>query len=338
MAKNKYLSGQPIICQLLSFIPKDLVDQSTSEHQSDRYYKTMTTFKQLVFVFYGVVMRCKSLNNLCKNLLLLEDKLTYLGIKDLPAVSTLSDANINRNSDVFGFCLFTFMIGSLQAQRIENIDVQLVNENIILSFDLLPQESIAEKYDLAITSSIDGHKKPLQVKNGSVSDVAPKNRLQYTIDGIQNLGDFKGEVKFRIKATLTYSPLRILSPKDKISVKKGKTLELSWAGGNNTSEYNIELYKSNVLSTTIESKNSSKKSNWKVPKNFRTGNDYKIKIAVDGKENQSVFTKQFTIKRKIPILIKVMPLVVAGGVFALISGGGGSDPDPVIPIPPDLPD
>jgi hypothetical protein len=105
MAKNKYLSGQPIICQLLSFIPKDLVDQSTSEHQSDRYYKTMTTFKQLVFVFYGVVMRCKSLNNLCKNLLLLEDKLTYLGIKDLPAVSTLSDANINRNSDVFG-CLY----------------------------------------------------------------------------------------------------------------------------------------------------------------------------------------------------------------------------------------
>ena len=105
MAKNKYLSGQPIICQLLSFIPKDLVDQSISEHQSDRYYKTMTTFKQLVFVFYGVVMRCKSLNNLCKNLLLLEDKLTYLGIKDLPAVSTLSDANINRNSDVFG-CLY----------------------------------------------------------------------------------------------------------------------------------------------------------------------------------------------------------------------------------------
>jgi len=101
MAKNKYLSGQPIICQLLSFIPRDLIEESVIQHQSDRYYKTMTTFKQLVFVFYGVVMRCKSLNNLCKNLLLLEDKLTYLGIRELPAVSTLSDANINRASDVF---------------------------------------------------------------------------------------------------------------------------------------------------------------------------------------------------------------------------------------------
>lgn len=101
MSKNKYLSGQPILCQLLSFVPKDLIEESSLEHQSDRYYKTMTTFKQFVFLFYGVVMRCKSLNNLCKNLLLLEDKLTYLGICQLPAVSTLSDANINRSSEVF---------------------------------------------------------------------------------------------------------------------------------------------------------------------------------------------------------------------------------------------
>lgn len=101
MSKNTYLSGQPILCQLLSFIPRQLVGESVSAHQSDRYYKTMTTYKQLVFLFYGVVMRCKSLNNLCKNLLLLEDKLTYLGIHQLPAVSTLSDANITRSSEVF---------------------------------------------------------------------------------------------------------------------------------------------------------------------------------------------------------------------------------------------
>lgn len=101
MAKNNYISGQPILCQVLSYLPKEIVDEVVHEHQSDRYYKTMTTYKQLVFLFYGVVMRCKSLNNLCKNLLLLENKLSYLGITRLPASSTLSDANINRSSDVF---------------------------------------------------------------------------------------------------------------------------------------------------------------------------------------------------------------------------------------------
>lgn len=101
MAKNTNLAGQPVICQLLSFLPRQIVDRCVFEHQSDRYYKTMTTWKQLVFMLYGVVTRCCSLNTLCKNLLFLEDRLTYLGINKLPAVSTLSDANINRCSDVF---------------------------------------------------------------------------------------------------------------------------------------------------------------------------------------------------------------------------------------------
>lgn len=101
MAKNTNLAGQPVICQLLSFLPRQIVDSCVSDHQSDRYYKTMTTWKQLVFMLYGVVTKCYSLNSLCKNLLFLEDRLTYLGIDRLPAVSTLSDANINRNSEVF---------------------------------------------------------------------------------------------------------------------------------------------------------------------------------------------------------------------------------------------
>ena len=101
MAKNTNLSGQPVICQILSFLPREIVDGCVREHESDRYYKTMSTWKQLVFMLYGVVTKSHSLNTLCKNLLFLEDKLTYLGIDKLPAVSTLSDANINRSSEVF---------------------------------------------------------------------------------------------------------------------------------------------------------------------------------------------------------------------------------------------
>jgi len=102
MSKNTILSGQPVLCQLLSFIPSQIIESSVSAHQSDHYYKTMSTYRQLVFLLYGVISKCHSLRNLCKGLLFLEDKLCYLGISKLPAVSTLSDANINRKSDVFG--------------------------------------------------------------------------------------------------------------------------------------------------------------------------------------------------------------------------------------------
>lgn len=101
MSKNTNLAGQPVICQLLSFLPRQIVDSCVIDYNSDHYYKTLTTYKQLVFMLYGVITKCYSLNTLCKNLLFLEDKLTYLGIDKLPAVSTLSDANINRNSEVF---------------------------------------------------------------------------------------------------------------------------------------------------------------------------------------------------------------------------------------------
>lgn len=102
MSKNINLSGQPVICQLLSFIPADLIDTCVKEHKSDHYYKTLTTYRQLVFLLYGVISRCHSLRNLCKGLLFLDNKLSYLGIDKIPATSTLSDANINRKSDVFG--------------------------------------------------------------------------------------------------------------------------------------------------------------------------------------------------------------------------------------------
>ena len=100
--QNTKKSGQPLLSQLLSFIPREIVEQAVDEHQSDYYYKTMTTFRQLVFMFYGIVSRIDSLNSLCKSLLFLGNKLTYLRITELPAASTLSDANKNRHSDVFG--------------------------------------------------------------------------------------------------------------------------------------------------------------------------------------------------------------------------------------------
>lgn len=69
----------------------------------------MKTWNQLVFILYGIVSRVHSLNSLCKCLLFLEGKLSYLGIKSLPATSTLSDVNKKRNSDVFGYLYYLLL-------------------------------------------------------------------------------------------------------------------------------------------------------------------------------------------------------------------------------------
>ena len=109
MLHNTKKSGHPILSQLLSFVPKELIQQAVDEYESDKYYKTMTTYKQFVFILYGVLSRSHSLSNLCKCISFLEDNLTHIGVDKLPAKSTLSDANINRNSDVFGKLYFLLL-------------------------------------------------------------------------------------------------------------------------------------------------------------------------------------------------------------------------------------
>lgn len=52
-------------------------------------------------MFYGVVSTIPSLNSLCRSLQFLDRKLSYMGIDQIPSKSTLSYANIQRDSDVF---------------------------------------------------------------------------------------------------------------------------------------------------------------------------------------------------------------------------------------------
>ena len=94
--------GMPIISQLLSYIPSFLLDKAITEHNSDKGYKRLKTKEQLTFMLYGFVGKLESLNGLIKSLPFLGKTLSYFGINELPARSTLAEANRNRKSDVFG--------------------------------------------------------------------------------------------------------------------------------------------------------------------------------------------------------------------------------------------
>lgn len=161
MQHNK-LSGQPVISQLLSFVPRELVHKAVEACQSDYYYKTMTTWKQFVFIFYGVICKIQSLNSLCKCLLFLEGKLSYLGINSLPPTSTLSDANKNRNSDVFGH-LYYYLFEHY-SKDISNSYLQLpINNEVpterVKLFDSTTISLFVDIFKGAGRNPLDGHKK-----------------------------------------------------------------------------------------------------------------------------------------------------------------------------------
>jgi len=98
---KKFQSGQPIIVQLISLIPNEVFVQATADTQADRYYKQMKAKDHFICLFYAVLTRNSSLREVCKNITLIARKLLYVGLKQLPCKSTLSDANRNRDSQFF---------------------------------------------------------------------------------------------------------------------------------------------------------------------------------------------------------------------------------------------
>lgn len=105
---NNFSSGHPIIAQLLAMVPSHIFDQTVKDTQSDRYYKKMKTKEHFICMFYAVLTRNSSLREVCKNIILIAQKLIPFGLLRLPAKSTLSDANRKR-----GFVFFASLYTAL---------------------------------------------------------------------------------------------------------------------------------------------------------------------------------------------------------------------------------
>jgi hypothetical protein len=215
MKQINKLSGQPIIAQLFSFIPSSIIQQAVSEFNSDYYYKTLTTKKQLAFILYGVVTRCRSLNSLCKNLIFLDNKLMYLGIDKLPAVSTLSDANINRSSDVYGkiyLLLYQYYKHDLSDSFAQFFTQKEVDSSKVILFDATTISLFVDIFKGAGRNPIDGRKKgglkiqatmPLDCSVPDVIHLQPASKNDKTFLG--QLNHPKGTIYVFDKGYINYN-------------------------------------------------------------------------------------------------------------------------------------
>lgn len=101
MNKSTFFSGQPIFSQLLKFIPKDSVLRIAYDNKSDHYCKRFNTYEHLVTMLYSIFNNCNSIREVTTGMLASEQRLAHLGIRYHPRRSTISDANIRRQAEVF---------------------------------------------------------------------------------------------------------------------------------------------------------------------------------------------------------------------------------------------
>jgi hypothetical protein len=102
MSKSTFFTGQPILSQLLSLIPRYLVEELSKKHQADHYCKRFKAYDHVVTMLYTVFSGCSSIREVITGLMASEGRLSHLGLTNTPRRSTLSDANNRRSEAFFG--------------------------------------------------------------------------------------------------------------------------------------------------------------------------------------------------------------------------------------------
>lgn len=232
--------------------------------------------------------------------------------------------------------LILFFYQSAVSQKVERAAIQQVGDDLIFSFDLMPKESIKERYTISLLALYESDTVILKLKEGSLTEVGSGKGLQFVVSGRDHLGDIKGHVDFNVHAKMTYSPIRILSPAEGQSVKIGKDFMINWQGGVIADDYNISLYQSDSLILELIPKTKGNDFTWQVPQQIKRSDNYQIHLTSNNHPNQPEISSEFKIRKNLPIAVKILPLAVLGGVTAYLLS---TTPDEVtvVPDPPLLP-
>jgi hypothetical protein len=101
MNKSTTYVGQHVLSQILSLCPKNEIAHLFVKAKSDYKIKRLRSWEHFVTMMFSVLSGSTSLRETCMGLEAYEGKLNHINVREVPARSTLSDANKRRPSSVF---------------------------------------------------------------------------------------------------------------------------------------------------------------------------------------------------------------------------------------------
>lgn len=101
MPKSNFFTGQPVLAQILSLIPRPFINQLSRQYHADRYCKSFKAYDHLVSMLFCAFNHCSSLRELVTGLQANAHRIKHLGMLNTPRRSTLADANGRRSASFF---------------------------------------------------------------------------------------------------------------------------------------------------------------------------------------------------------------------------------------------
>ena len=236
--------------------------------------------------------------------------------------------------------ILLWLPGVCLGQSVGNVHAAFQNGKVTVTYGISGGNE-KQTYNVALYSSYDNFAQPLVSVTGDVGNNKTGGPAKSIVwDATTDLGEYKGPLTFRVVAVPLAMPYSFIQPAMASSYRRGKQAEIRWEGGLASDDITIELLKEGTVLRQLSGTKNSGAQNWAVPKDMQKGPGYSLRLK--SSTGQSITSNVFSIKSKVPLALKVAPLLVVGGLVAvLVGGGGGPGPEPNngndLPVAPSAP-
>jgi hypothetical protein len=207
------------------------------------------------------------------------------------------------------------------SQSIENVSAKFADGKVSITYDLKGKET--QEYEIRVYSSHNQFSVTLRNVSGEVGRKIKSGTGKLIEWDANELVNYNGELTFKLRGEVMAGGLRFSNPVVGSSFRRGKTASIKWEGGKQNDNAQIELLKGGQKISSAPAFKNLGSYDYPFPADLQKGNDYTLRLLTSG---QTIVSPVFAVKSKIPLLLKLSPIVVVAAVVGFLGGGGGDTP------------
>lgn len=217
------------------------------------------------------------------------------------------------------FAVVVMMTVTSWAQEFRITRFEIAGDQLMVFYDLVDTVK-SRVYTVTVYSSIDKFLHPVKEVSGDVGlEVVPGLNKKVVWDAKKELGaQFEGGVAMELRGRVYIPFVRFSNFEDFKVRKRASPFTVTWAGGTRQNILTFDLYKGDTKVWTQANVGNTGHYELTIPKSVKPGAGYRFRVSDSKNADDVVYTGEFRIKRKIPLLVQAVPAAVVGGVLYFV--------------------
>ncbi|HEV8512958.1 MAG TPA: hypothetical protein VGQ59_06760 [Cyclobacteriaceae bacterium] len=233
--------------------------------------------------------------------------------------------------------VFVVLVVAARAQEFAIKTIELTPDKVIIHYDLVDSTK-KRTYTVHIYSSRDNFLAPLTKTSGDIGlEVKPGKNRKITWNSKEELGNyFEGDVELEVRGRVYIPFIRFDGFNEVKTRKRAVPFLVKWSGGTQQNILNFQLFKNDKLVYTFPNVPNTHEYKLTIPSSVKPGDSYYLKVSDSKNKDQQMVSSRFNIKRKVPLMLKALPVLALGGAAVALAGGSSSGSTD-LSVPPSVP-